>query len=84
MSQVEKPVTISDLVMATGKSRPTVYRLIASGELPGYRTSRGYIIPRQWFEDWQRGLWTMPEKKDASAESREVQEPIDFMHRRAS
>lgn len=76
MSGVQKPATISDLVKATGKSRPTVYRLLADGELPGYRTSRGYIIPREWFDRWQRGEWVMPEKPSEAANEKQ---PIDFL-----
>src|SRR5690606_21544610 len=76
VSGVQKPATISDLVKATGKSRPTVYRLLADGELPGYRTSRGYIIPREWFDRWQRGEWAMPEKPSEPADEKQ---PIDFL-----
>jgi excisionase family DNA binding protein len=79
MSPVKKPATIAELVEASGKSKPTVYRLIASGELPGYRTSRGYVIPRVWFERWQRGEWHMPAPP---AEEPEASEPIDFLKRR--
>jgi hypothetical protein len=57
MSDIRAALTVADLAKATGKHRTTVAILIDRGELPGYKTSMGYVIPWHWFDDWQHGRW---------------------------
>lgn len=59
-------VTIREATIVSGFSRATIYRLIAEGQFPGYRTPRGVSIPRLWFLDWQCGRWTPP-ARDATS-----------------
>jgi len=75
--EVLPAVTIKELMIATGKSQSTVYEMLKDGSLPCYRTKHGYVVPRLWFEDWQRGKWT-PEP-DIDIEST----PISLVRRRS-
>jgi hypothetical protein len=63
MNEIHDALTVENLARATGKHPSTVRILIDRGELPGYKTSMGYVIPWYWFDQWQRGLWTPTPKQ---------------------
>lgn len=48
---------VADLMRITGKGRDTVRAAILSGELPGYKVGRSYIVPKDAFEAFCRGAW---------------------------
>jgi len=78
MTDIPRAVTIKEVMIATGKSRSTVYEMLQSGDLPGYRgKAGGWVIPRPWFEDYLHGRW-VPEYR------RTMRAPVVALHQRAS
>lgn len=48
-------LTIDDLIVLTGLSKSTIYRMTSNGEIPHYKPRGGYIyFDRKEIEDWQK------------------------------
>jgi excisionase family DNA binding protein len=58
MNEIQPPVTIQEMMMATGQGRETVKALIRTGQLPGQELGQRYVIPRGEFDAWYEGKWT--------------------------
>lgn len=54
-----KPYTVADLCAVTGWSRPTVYRAMEAGLLPGYQSGPGgkWMVPAEAFRALLSGTW---------------------------
>lgn len=74
----EAPVSMREWMIATGKSRATVNRMLKDGSLPCYDNGHGRITPRAWFRRWQRGEWVPEHATFATAT------PVVAIHSRRS
>lgn len=74
-SVVPKVVTIREFRIATGLSKPTIYKMIRLKQIPGYKIGTRYVIPRPWFEAFLEGRWTPGEVEGPA-------EPPTFLHRK--
>ncbi len=62
MIDIEPAVTVEEMMLATGKSRATVYRMLAAGDIPSVKgTHGGRIVPRPLFRRFLDGTWTKPD-----------------------
>lgn len=51
----ERWITITEISQRTGLSRPTVYKKLESGEIPGRVTHFGYSrVERSAYEVWEK------------------------------
>lgn len=54
----ERPAKgVPDLMRVTGLGRDSVKAAIRSGELPGYKVGRRYVVPADAFEAFCAGTW---------------------------
>lgn len=75
MTTAPKAVTIREFQAASGLSKPTIYKMIREGQLPGYKIGSRYVVPRPWFERWLSGDWVPAD---------EAAPPVQLVHRRTS
>ena len=67
MSTERPPKTVRELQAITGLSAPTVKAAIRTGELPGYKVGRRYVIPADAFDAFREGRW-VPKPRPLSSE----------------
>lgn len=54
---IRPPASLQDVMTATGLGRESVKALIRTGQLPGHKLGRRYVIPRDAFDAFCAGDW---------------------------
>ncbi len=72
---IDPPMTVSDLMKATGFGRDKVKRMMREGLLPGIVDGRSYSCPRTMYEGWCEGRW-QPRQTTPS-------QPVSMIRRRS-
>ncbi len=78
MTTPRPPRPLADLITASGLSRDTVKALIRTGQLPGYKAGRKYVIPADAFDAWCRGEW-QPRPVEIAPVT-----PVTLLHRKGA
>lgn len=70
-----------DLVAVTGLGEDSIKAGIISGELPGYRVGKSYVIPADAFDAFCEGRW-VPQPRRVFSEPVQPLTTPEFIHRR--